>query len=346
MLAGMVVEDPKANLHRYLRAAREVLLWKLDGLGEYDLRRPLTPTATNLLGLVKHLAGVEAGYFGDTFGRPLDPPLPWRYDDADPNVDMWATADESRDSITGLYRRVCAHADRTITELELDSVGTVPHWPAERATVTLHQVLVHVLADTDRHAGHADILRELIDGAVGYRRDNDNMAPGPWEPHHERVAAAASAARDAEVRIRPAGADDVPSMTRLVRAAYAGYVPRIGREPAPMRADYASVIAGGHTWVAERNGQLLGVLVLEPADDHLLLENVAVAPEAQGLGVGGRLLTVADEQARKLKLPTVRLYTNEAMTENLEYYTRRGFTETHRAVDAGYRRVYFSKPVE
>lgn len=188
----MTVSDPKADLHSYLRVAREALLWKLDGLSEYDIRRPMTPTGTNLLGLVKHVAGVEIGYFGDTFGRPFDEPLPWSEDE--PNSDMWAAAGESREQITGLYRRAHAHADATINELALDAIGHVPWWPGERSEVTLHQILVHVIAETDRHAGHADIVRELIDGAAGLRDGNDNMAPGDqawWANYRsqlERVA--------------------------------------------------------------------------------------------------------------------------------------------------------------
>ena len=109
--------DPKADLHRYLQLAREALLWKLDGLSEYDVRRPLVPTGTNLLGLVKHLASVEAGYFGETFGRPFRRAAAVVGRDAEPNADMWATADESRDEIVGLYHRVWAHSDATIEAL-------------------------------------------------------------------------------------------------------------------------------------------------------------------------------------------------------------------------------------
>src|SRR5579863_5568994 len=112
--------DAKADLLDYLQGARETLLWKLDGLSEYDIRRPMTPTGTNLLGLVKHLASVEFGYFGDTFGRPPVDTLPWSEDE--PNSDMWATADESREQITGLYRKAWAHSDETIKALSLDSV--------------------------------------------------------------------------------------------------------------------------------------------------------------------------------------------------------------------------------
>ena len=182
--------DEKADLHRYLTIAREALLWKLEGLSEYDVRRPMVATGTNLLGLVKHVASVEAGYFGETFGRPFEEPLPWFDEGAEPNADMWATAEESREQIVDLYHRVWAHSDDTIDTLALDAVGHVAWWPPERREVTLHRILVHVIAETDRHAGHADIVRELIDGTVGLRRDNDNMAPGDvawWEDYRERL---------------------------------------------------------------------------------------------------------------------------------------------------------------
>jgi uncharacterized damage-inducible protein DinB len=185
----MASSGPKADLHRYLRAAREALLWKLDGLSEFDVRRPLVPTGTNLLGLVKHLASVEFGYFGDTFGRPHDESLPWFDDDAGPNDDMWATADESREEIVALYRRAWAHTDATIDALRIDAVGRVPWWGAQ-GEVTLHRVLVHVVAETHRHAGHADIVRELIDGAVGLREENDNMPARDeawWNDYRDRL---------------------------------------------------------------------------------------------------------------------------------------------------------------
>jgi uncharacterized damage-inducible protein DinB len=171
----MTMEAQKADLQGYLQAARDALVWKLDGLSEYDLRRPMVPTGTNLLGLVKHLAGVEAGYFGVVFDRPFPEPLPWMEATAEPNADLWATVDESRDDIVALYRRVCEHADATIAEVPLDAHGQVPWWPEGRDEVTLHRVLIHVTTETHRHAGHADIIRELIDGAAGLRRDNDNL---------------------------------------------------------------------------------------------------------------------------------------------------------------------------
>ena len=190
----MAEPDPKTDLHRYLRTARGALLWKLEGLSEYDVRRPLVPTGTNLLGLVKHVASVEAGYFGEIFGRPFGEPLPWFEDDAEPNADMWATAEESREDIIGLYHRASAHADATIDALALDAKGHVPWWPDDRSEVTLHVILVHMIAETYRHAGQADIVRELIDGQVGYREDAENMAPGDrawWDDYRNRVEQAA-----------------------------------------------------------------------------------------------------------------------------------------------------------
>ncbi|MEE1761953.1 DinB family protein [Streptomyces sp. SP18BB07] len=182
--------DAKADLHRYLQAARDALLWKLDGLSEYDARRPLTPTGTNLLGLLKHTARVELGYLGDTFGRPSTEPLAQLDFDADPNADMYATAAESREDIVGVYRRAWAHADATIDALPLDTVGRVPWWPDGRDEVTLHHAVVRVIADTHRHAGHADILRELIDGTVGMNDGNTNVPsndPAWWEDYRDRL---------------------------------------------------------------------------------------------------------------------------------------------------------------
>jgi uncharacterized damage-inducible protein DinB len=195
----MTQPDGKADLQRYLQAARDALLWKLDGLSNCDIRRPLTPTGTNLIGLVKHVASVELGYFGETFGRPSGEPLPWFAADAEPNADMWATADESREQIVQLYKRSWAHADATIAALPLDAVGYVPWWQEGRREVTLHRILVHMIAETDRHAGHADIVRELIDGAAGLRPDNDNMAPGDqawWADYRSQLERVAREADD------------------------------------------------------------------------------------------------------------------------------------------------------
>ena len=183
--------EAKANLHQYLRSGREALVWKLDGLAEYDVRRPMTPTGTNLLGLLKHLAYVEMGYFGVTFRRPVAEAQPWLEDEVEPNADMWATAEESREDVLALYRRAWSHADATIEALPLDAAGRVPWWQGGRADVTLHLVLVHVIAETHRHAGHADIVRELVDGAAGLRAGSDNLPPGAgpdwWQDHRRRL---------------------------------------------------------------------------------------------------------------------------------------------------------------
>lgn len=187
-----------------LRPCRFRPAWKLDGLSEYDVRRPLTPTGTNLLGLVKHAATTELGYLGDTFGRPSGEPLPWVAEDAEPNADMWATPDQSRADVIGLYHRAWAHADATLDALPLDAIGTVPWWPSHDDKVSLHHAVVRVISDTHRHAGHADVLRELLDGTVGMQPENPGVPPGDsswWDAHHDRLE---RAARDAETTGRGA----------------------------------------------------------------------------------------------------------------------------------------------
>jgi ribosomal protein S18 acetylase RimI-like enzyme len=144
---------------------------------------------------------------------------------------------------------------------------------------------------------------------------------------------------------RPGVHADVAGMRELARQAYRVYVERMGQEPAPMTADYERIVETGRAWVAERDHHVVGLLVLQRREGHVLLENVAVAPRAQGQGVGRRLLALAEEEARRQGLPEVRLYTNEAMTENLDYYRRHGYRETHRAVTDGYLRVFFTKVV-
>ncbi|WP_086820635.1 DinB family protein [Allokutzneria sp. NRRL B-24872] len=150
----------KAELFDLLREARQVMVDKLDGLSEYDARRPLTLTGTNLLGLVKHLATWESRYLGEVFARPFPEPLPRWDDESLRGTDFWAAEHETREEIVSLYQRVWAHADATITELPLDAPGHVPWWP--RPHVTLFDVLLHRVAETSQHAGHADILREQL----------------------------------------------------------------------------------------------------------------------------------------------------------------------------------------
>jgi uncharacterized damage-inducible protein DinB len=187
--------DAKSSLHNSLRSVREAMLSKLEGLSEYDIRRPLTPTGTNLLGLVKHLSIVEALYFGETFGRPIPEHLRW-WDSVEENATMWATEDESRAEVVDYYRQAWAHSDATIDALALDSPGRVSWWTSIPGVV-LFNILVHVLAETNRHAGHADILREQLDGAARIATDNPNLPRHDaawWENYRAQVERAASAA--------------------------------------------------------------------------------------------------------------------------------------------------------
>ncbi len=180
----------KADLQRYLQSGRDALLWKLSGLNDYDARRPVVSTGTNLLGLVKHVAGVEIGYFGDCFARPFPNPPAWLDEDAEDNADMWATAGESLQDTVELYQRVWAHSDATIAALPLDAAGHVPWWSDRRNPVTLYQILIHEIAETHRHAGHADLARELIDGSAGLVAGNENLPftqAATWAEHRDRL---------------------------------------------------------------------------------------------------------------------------------------------------------------
>lgn len=169
----MIDEFAKGDLHGRLRRDRKALLWKLDGLSEYDARRPLTATGTNLLGLVEHVATVEARYFGEVFDRPSPEPLP-RWQDSD-GSDLWAAEDETRGQIIGFYRRTREHSDATINELPLDAPGHVPWWPEPYPNTNLFAIMVHALGESIRHAGHADIPREGLDGRTGLRAEHEKQ---------------------------------------------------------------------------------------------------------------------------------------------------------------------------
>ncbi|WP_034263813.1 DinB family protein [Actinospica robiniae] len=182
----MIDEFAKPYLHKGLRRHREALLWKLDGLSEYDARRPLTATGTSLLGLVKHVATIEARYFGEVFDRPSPEPL-LRWQDHD-GSDLWATGDETREQIIDFYRRTWEHSDATIDELPLDAPGHVPWWPEPHPNTNLFAIMIHVIGESLRHAGHADILREGLDGRTGVRAE-----------HEERIDEEARAAYYAKI---------------------------------------------------------------------------------------------------------------------------------------------------
>ena len=167
----MIDEFAKGTLHGRLRRDRKALLWKLYGLSEYDARRPLTVTGTNLLGLVKHVASVEARYLGEVFDRPSPEPLPRWQDHV--GSDLWAAEDEARDQIIESCRRTWEHSDATIDALALDAPGHVSWWPEPYSNTNLFAIMVHVLGETNRHAGHADILREGVDGRTGMRPEHE-----------------------------------------------------------------------------------------------------------------------------------------------------------------------------
>lgn len=184
----------KAMLVGYLQSARDALLWKLDGLDERQVRLPMTRTGTNLLGIVKHVASTEYGYLGEVFGRDGGIAMPWLDEGAEDNADMCATAHESRDWVRSLYLDVQSFSDLTIEELSLDAPGVVPWWPQGRRDVTLRQIITHMINETARHAGHADILRELIDGAAGMRKNNSNLPDHDdewWAEYRGRLQAIA-----------------------------------------------------------------------------------------------------------------------------------------------------------
>lgn len=192
-----MTEDLKPILHTSLRTQRTSLRTKIDGLSERDARLPRTPTGTNLLGLYKHAGACELGYFGETFGRPSDLPLPWDAPGVSPedNTDLFATKEESMAQVIEWVEACFAHADATIEALALDATGSVPWWHPGN-TVTLQRILVHLIQEEARHCGHADILRENIDGAVGWRAPGDNMpewGEGGWVAYRERLTRIAQA---------------------------------------------------------------------------------------------------------------------------------------------------------
>jgi uncharacterized damage-inducible protein DinB len=176
--------DVKGTVWGYLKWQREAVLWKVGDLPEREQRMPRTPSGTNLLGVVKHLAACEAEYFGDCLGDPWPAPMAGWREDAEPNADMWATEDESPQMVLDVYRRVTSWADDRIEKLPLDTPVSVPWWRTPESD--LHTVLVHMAVETARHAGHLDILREQADGSRGLSRGASNLPDadaGWWDAH-------------------------------------------------------------------------------------------------------------------------------------------------------------------
>jgi hypothetical protein len=187
----------KDILLRYLQTGRDAVVWKTEGLSEYDVRRPLVTSGTNLLGIVKHLTFVELGYFGPVFGRPMGQPNLWFEEGVEDNADLYVRADETTDEVIGNYRKSWETSDATIEALDLDATGSVPWWDDQ--PVTLHHVLVHVATETFRHAGHADLGRELIDGSIGYAAGNTNIPEHDsewWGAYRDRVEREARQVKD------------------------------------------------------------------------------------------------------------------------------------------------------
>jgi hypothetical protein len=184
------------DLRGYLQESREAVVGSLDGLSEYDVRRPLVPSGTNLLGLVKHLTGIELGYLGACVGRPSPVTLPWEDDGSVwESADMWATADQSREYLLGLYRRAWRHSDESLDSIPLDAPASVAGWSEGKRATTFGHLVARVLAETAQHAGHCDIVRELIDGRAG--RDSSGIGDEQWwESYVARVQAAADAHRE------------------------------------------------------------------------------------------------------------------------------------------------------
>jgi ribosomal protein S18 acetylase RimI-like enzyme len=146
-----------------------------------------------------------------------------------------------------------------------------------------------------------------------------------------------------EPRIRPATAADTPAIAEIVDQAYRHYIARIGKPPGPMLDDYVARVSEGAVWVFEEGAVIAAIIVLLPAPDYLLLDNIAVSPTRQGLGLGRRLLAFAEDEALRRGCREIRLYTHQTMVENQRLYTSIGYEETGRGSEAGYDRVFMRK---
>ena len=185
------MEEMASHLLRYLQQGRDAVLRGLDGLNEYDSRRPLTASGSNILGLVKHLTGVESSSLGDSVNRPSPVKLPW-VDDGSiwRGADMWTTHDQSREYIVGLYQQAWKHSDESVKTLSLEAPANVAWWPEERRSTTFGHLLVRVVAETAQHAGHIDIMREGIDWRAAPDHD-DIGGPEVWAGYVAQIQQAA-----------------------------------------------------------------------------------------------------------------------------------------------------------
>jgi ribosomal protein S18 acetylase RimI-like enzyme/Icc-related predicted phosphoesterase len=242
-------------------------------------------------------------------------------------------------------RVLCGHLHRPI---HVRWCGTV----VMTAPSTAHQVVLELREDAplafamEPPAVMLHVWRDDL-GLVSHTSYVGEYA-GPYpfrggEPERDRAPQDAS---DEDLVLRPAGPDDAGAIEACVRAAYAKYVPRLGREPEPMRADYRALVDAGQVHVLLAQGAVIGALVLMNRGDHLFIDNVAVVPAWQGRGLGRALMAFAEEAARLQGLPELRLYTNARMTENLRLYRLLGFGETDRRHENGYDRVYMRKAIE
>ena len=190
--------DLKSVLIGHLDRLNEAVLHKLEGLSEYDLRRPMTPTSTNLLGVAMHLASLQAEYFGATFGRPFPREGEFYFlsdDDADPQDDLWVRPEATSEWVVEMVSATWEHAKETFAALDLASTGQIPTRPYRE--VTLGEMLVHMVDETARHAGHMDIVRELIDGSAGRYAGDGNIIDGyDWAAYRARVEAGAREAQE------------------------------------------------------------------------------------------------------------------------------------------------------
>lgn len=185
----------KNQLHTYLTASREAVLWKAEALNDYDLTRPLVPSGSNILGIIQHLACVEYGYFVECFGQQANEPLLAQIDSSDDmDADMWVPTHIPTGEILDFYRRAINRANENIAAFDLGAPATVSWWAEEKRNTTLGRLLIHMSMETARHAGHLDIIRELIDGSIGDRKISPNLPPHSqqgWVTLQEKIQKAA-----------------------------------------------------------------------------------------------------------------------------------------------------------